>query len=186
MPVPEPRGSMRARRPFPGFFLLAVLVGTLAAAVGDAKPGGFSSSGRSYSSGGRSSSFSRPSSTGRSYSSGRSMPSFSHTTPSPASRPAGKSYSSGAKTPTWAPATPSAASRPAPPSGKSYSGGAVAAPSSSRSRPFFDTAAADAQRKEESRRAYTRGKEAKPAYRDPTGESHPIDPGSRKVEELRR
>src|SRR5947209_15615437 len=122
---------MRAPRRLAGLVLSAALLGGLAAAAADAKPGGFSG-GRSYSSGGRSNSFSRPSSGGRSYSSGRSTPSVSHTAravshpgPSPASRPAGKGYSSGTKGSTGSHAAPS---RPAVPSGKSYGAGGVAAP----------------------------------------------------------
>jgi hypothetical protein len=185
------------RRLVPVAILVAVLLA--GASPSDAKP----PSGRSYSSGSRSSS-----SSGRSFSSGRSS------SPAPSrSVPSGRGYSSG-RSSAPAPSRPSAPapSRPAP-SGGGYSSGRSSSPAPSRppssgggipwvrpsptpaprnpsgksyTSPSFDKAAADAQRKAESRRAYTQGKEPKPEYRAPTGQTKPINPQSPSVDELRR
>jgi hypothetical protein len=50
----------------------------------------------------------------------------------------------------------------------------------------FDSAAAEAQRKAESRARYTKGRAPEPTYRDPEGTVHPVDPKDRRIEELRR
>jgi hypothetical protein len=50
----------------------------------------------------------------------------------------------------------------------------------------FDSAAAEAQRREESRAAFTKGQAPKPTYTDSKGTPRPIDPNDRRVEELRR
>jgi hypothetical protein len=93
--------------------------------------------------------------------------------------PSGKSYGSGRNTsPAWpvgAAGSPSASRSPSP-SGKSYG-----------SRPGgFDSAAAAAQQKEESRARYTKGKAPEPTYKDPKGEVRRIDPTDRRVEDLRQ
>jgi hypothetical protein len=130
------------------------------------------SSGRSFSSGSRSSSSGRTSG-GRSYSSGSARPHVS---------PSGKTYSS------RSPSSPV-------PSGKSYSSGSPsgrAAPSGAPISPGgkrgsgFDRAAAEAQRKAESKIAYQRGTQPRQTWTDPKGMPRPIDPGDRTVKDLRR
>jgi hypothetical protein len=69
---------------------------------------------------------------------------------------------------------------PPVPTGKDYS---VGRPGSDGT---FDTGAAAAQRKQESRAAFTRGQKPKPTYTTPQGETRPIDPNDRRVEEVRR
>jgi hypothetical protein len=188
-----------------GFLVLGVLLSSFAASPAQAQKRGFAPSGRSFSSGSRGTSFSRPVPSGRSYSSGGSSfsrspsaPRINIPNPAPSVRSSTKSYQSGSgksampaapKIPT--PTFPSP--RQSAPSGKSYSSGAHSA-SAPRPTPTpgglpgptFDKTAAEAQRKAESRRVFTRGQEPKPEYHDPEGKPHPINPQSRQVEELRR
>lgn len=138
-----------------------------------------SSSGRSYSSG-RSSS-SRPSSSGRSYSSGRSStPSTSRPsyTPSRPSTSGSKSYGPGPRpsfgTPGSKGFTPGTTSRPPTTPGR-LQGGA------------FDSSAAAAQHRAESRKAFNAGKAPKATYQPPAGgTAQPINTESARVRQLRR
>jgi hypothetical protein len=169
-----------------------------------------SPSGKSYSSGGFSSggrggsSFSNPSTGGRSYSSGSSggsprpagpAPSVGRSSPAPSPgpfsnpgrppvgipSPSGKSYSSGG----WSsPARRSGGY--ASPSGKSYLPGNRPGGSVPSRGGGFDSAAAESQRREESRAAFTKGKAPETTYTDSKGAVRPIDPTDRRVEELRR
>jgi hypothetical protein len=50
----------------------------------------------------------------------------------------------------------------------------------------FDASAAAAQRREESRAAFTRGTQPRPTYTAPGGETRPLDPADRRVEQVRR
>jgi hypothetical protein len=166
------------------------------------------SGGRSYSSGSGGS----PKPFTPSPSAGRSSPAPSSGSPggfsSPSrtsggyTSPSGKSYSSGGSSSPTRPASPGGTSWPpsgyTSPSGKSYipgsrPGGSVTtpggAPPSAGTRPRgggFDSAAAQAQRREESRAAFTKGQAPKPTYTDPKGTVRDVDPTDRRVEDLRR
>lgn len=172
--------------------LAALLLAGLVPEAVWARPRG----GSSRSSSGRSSS-SRSSSSGRSYSSGsrsstpaRSSP--ARPSPSRPSAPSGKSYSSGR--PSAPPAIPASRS----PTGKSYASGGSATTGWRPSAPgrlsggAFDTSAAAAQRRVESRKAYTAGQAPRPTYQPRVArpgapaESRPIDPTDGRVRELRR
>lgn len=174
--------------------LAALLLAGLATEAVWARPRG----GSSRSSSGRSSS-SRSSSSGRSYSSGsrsstpsRSSPSRPSPSPSRPSSPSGKSYSSGR------PSVPSASPSSRSPTGKSYSSGGSATTGWRPTTPgrlsggAFDTSAAAAQRRVESRTAYTAGQAPRPTYQPRVSrpgvpaESRPIDPADGRVRELRR
>jgi hypothetical protein len=50
----------------------------------------------------------------------------------------------------------------------------------------FDSAAAAAQRREESKAAFTQGSKPRPTYTTSGGETHPLDAGDKRVEEIRR
>ncbi len=99
-------------------------------------------------------------------------------TPSPRGgiSPQGRSYSAGPPTPSGMPA------------GRSYSMGNPRPPGSVKSPAggSFDSAAAAAQRREESKAAFTRGSKPRPTYTTSGGETHPIDAGDKRVEEIRR
>jgi hypothetical protein len=93
------------------------------------------------------------------------------------------------------PGSPSANGRPtarteSTPSGQRHYGSGTGTPSGSGvTRPAgksYDPAAAEAQRKEESRRAYVKATQPRPTYTDPTGTPRPIDPKDRTIESLRR
>jgi hypothetical protein len=137
-----------------------------------------SSGGKSYSSGSSSSSKGgftagkTSSSSGRSYSSGSSGTKTSPAAPPPSKTPAGKSYSSGRQGPSGS----GASSGSSFPRGKSYPAGGGS----------YDSAAAEAQRKAESRSAYTKGQQPRPNYTDSQGNTRPLDPSDRRVEDLRR
>lgn len=149
------------------------------------------SSGRSYSSGGSSvhksssaPSFSRPPSVRRSASpsfdsaaaaaqrrqeSKRSFDTRSKQT-SGTSSPQGRSYSAGS------------------PVGRSYSigRGQPSQPVNRSSSGSFDSAAAAAQRRQESKASFTLGTRPRPTYTTTDGKSHPLDSGDKRVEEIRR
>lgn len=154
----------------PVLLLAFLLAGDVALAQ---KSRSSSSSGRSYSSRPSSSSSSRPS--------------------TPSTRPAGKSYSSTPSKPSATPSKPASmpATKTSPPSaGKSYSSSPApktAPATSSRPKPGgFDTLPAQAQRRQESRAAFTQGQQPKSTWTDPRGTPKPIDPTDRQVERLRR
>ena len=155
-------------------------------------------SGRSYSSGG--------------WSSGKSSPAPRFSTPSAGRRPASPSFDSAAaaaqrkqqsKKAFEARRTPQprggvspqgrsySAGPPSPsgvPGGRSYSVGRTTQPGTVK-RPAggsFDSAAASAQRREESKAAFTKGTKPRPTYTTPSGETRPLDPGDKRVEEIRR
>jgi hypothetical protein len=168
-----------------------------------------STGGRSYSSG---SGGSTPKPSMPSPAGGKSSPAPSSGSPGPFSSPSrpsggytspsGKSYSSGGWSSPNRPAAPGGTTPPpggyTTPSGKSYipgsrPGGGVTtpggAPPSAGTRPRgggFDSAAAQAQRREESRAAFTKGQAPKPTYTDPGGTVRPVDPTDQRVEDLRR
>lgn len=166
-------------------------------------------SGRSFSSGSGSSS-SRPSSSsskpsaksftpsGKSFSSGTSAPSGSSTSTKPSGsydrgaagaqrKEESRSIFSGSRnTPTpsgkgVATGSPSRNGSAPGPGTPSPGGAAGKKPSGS-----YDSTAAAAQRKEESRSVYTKGAAPQPTYTDPRGTVRPIDPQDRRVEQLRR
>jgi hypothetical protein len=154
--------------------------------------------GRGYSSGGsRGSSSTR--SSGRGYSSGsrsgRSSPAPQVAKPPAASRPAAPSFDrSAAATQRKQESQKAFQSRSTPPrsggispQGRSYS--AQPPTSSGRSHSLggvFDRTAADAQRRQESKVAFTQGSKPKPTYRAAGGEARPLDPSDKRVEEIRR
>lgn len=83
------------------------------------------------------------------------------------------------------PGTPdNSSSRPGGPPRTSYPD--RGSPTPPRPGGTWDRAAAEAQRRAASRRAYTAGQRPRPNYTDPAGQSHPINPADRRVEELRR
>jgi hypothetical protein len=154
----------------------------------------FRPSGRSYSSGGKSSpapSFSKPPARPR-----LSTPSFdsaaaaaqrrqeskkafqSRSTPPSGGgiSPQGRSYSAGPPTPSGAP------------TGRNYSAGQPKPPGSVKSPAGgpFDSAAAAAKRREESKAAFTKGAKPRPTYTTPGGGTRPLDPADKRVEEIRR
>ena len=87
------------------------------------------------------------------------------------------------------PSPPSVPKSSAAPSGKRYSGSGDSTPTSSAStRPAgksYDPVAAQSQRKEESRRAFVKGKEPQSTYTDVGGNTQPIDPRARTTQVLR-
>lgn len=165
----------------------------------------FRSSGRSYSSG---SSWGSKSSPAPSF----SKPPAAR--PSPAPRPSGGSFDSGAaaaQRKQESKQTFQSRSEPQAPSGwcvspkgRSYSAGPPAPSGRTAGRTYslgksgppdsvkapggdtFDANAAAAQRREESRAAFTRGTQPRPTYRTPGGETRPLDPADRRVEQVRR
>jgi hypothetical protein len=74
------------------------------------------------------------------------------------------------------------------PAGRSYSVGKPKAPRSvtSPAGGSFDSTAAAAQRREESKAAYTQGTKPRPTYTTHSGESRPLDANDKRVEEIRR
>jgi hypothetical protein len=196
--------------------LAPILTGTTEAGKGRSYSSGGgsfsrgSSSSFSRSSGGSGSSF-RPS--GRSYSSGgHSTPAPSYHKPAAASKPAGPSFDSAAaaaqrkqeskkafethSTPApngkmSPPGRSHSASSPPPsrlPAGRSYSVGNTA-PREPVRKPAdgsFDSAAAAAQRREESKTVFTQATKPRPTYKAPSGEARPLDPSDKRVEEIRR
>jgi hypothetical protein len=141
--------------------------------------------GKSSSAGSRSSS----SNGGRSYSSGTR--SYSSGSNSYSARP-----SSGAAKVTPAPvskpaATVGGSSKPAPaaPGARSYSSGGRSTYTSSNSPKAigtpFDTDAATAQKRAESRAAYQKATAPRSTYTDPKGTTHPIDQKDRQIDNLR-
>jgi hypothetical protein len=74
------------------------------------------------------------------------------------------------------------------PAGRNYSAGKTRPPDSVKkpSGGSFDSAAAAAQRREESRAAFTKGTKPRPTYTTAGGATRPIDPGDKRVEEIRR
>jgi hypothetical protein len=179
--------------------LLGAVLLASAPAVDTALAGkGGSSGGRSFSSGGRSfSSGSRGFSSGsRGFSSGSRAFGSSNR---PVHSSGGKSYSSGTPRPasstpgkTYSPGKPAAGT----PRGKGYGSGSPGRSVASPSRPVpspvgrpvtpFDRAAGEAQRKAESRAAFTRGRQPEKTWVDSADSSHPIDPQSKQIENLRR
>lgn len=168
-----------------------------------------SSSSFSRSSGGGHSSF-RPS--GRSYSSGHSSPAPSFHKPAASPKPSGPSFDSAAaaaqrrqeskktfqshstSAPSGGMSPPgrSYSSSPPPsprlPAGRSYSAGNTT-PRQSVTKPAggsFDSAAAAAQRREESKAVFTQATKPRPTYKAPSGETRPLDPSDKRVEEIRR
>ncbi len=165
--------------------------------------------GRSYSSGG--SSFGRGSSSsfrggssfrpsGRSYSSGGSSfgksspPRFSK--PPTGSRPAAPSFDSAAAAAQRRQESKKAfgvRNLPSPaggiaPRGRNYSVGGTGQPGSVK-RPAngsFDSAASAAQRRQESKAAFTQGSKPRTTYTTPGGETRPLDASDKRVEEIRR
>src|SRR5262249_25953311 len=130
--------------------------------------------------------------------SGGSFPSTSRP-PGGYTSPSGKSYSSGGWSSPTRPPPAGGTTRPpggyTSPSGKSYipgsrPGGSVTTPGgvppSAGTGPRgggFDSAAAQAQRGEESRKAFTKGDAPRPTYTDPKGTVSPVDPADRRVED---
>jgi hypothetical protein len=100
------------------------------------------------------------------------------TTPPPAGgiSPQGRSYSAGPPAPSSMPA------------GRSYSVGTARQPPSVKSPAggSFDSAAAAAQRRQESKAAFTQGTKPRPTYTTPGGQTRPLDPGDKRVEEIRQ
>jgi hypothetical protein len=96
--------------------------------------------------------------------------------PSGGISPQGRSYSAG-------PPAPSSM-----PSGRTYSLGKSGRPGSVKAPAgdSFDANAAAAQRREESRAAFTQGTQPRPTYTTSGGENRPIDPTDRRVEQVRR
>ncbi len=120
--------------------------------------------------------------TGRSSSTGSSTTSTGPT-PWPTSKPSssGKSYSSGTPSGTGAPSASTSASPRSSPSGRSYS------TSGKKPEPGgYDTSAATAQRREESKAVFQKSQQPRPTYTDAAGTTRPIDPRDRQVEDLRR
>jgi hypothetical protein len=74
------------------------------------------------------------------------------------------------------------------PAGRSYSVGKTKPPRSvtSPADGSFDSTAAAAQRREESKAAYTQGTKPRPTYTTRSGESRPLDANDKRVEEIRR
>lgn len=162
------------------------------------------SGGRSYSSGGSSSkSPSSPSggksspsgSGGKSYSSGgKSSPASPSPAPSkpPASGSGGKSYSSGgggSPSPSPSPSKPPASGS----GGKSYSSGSPSGnkgyspgPGGKPGGVPYDPAAGQAQRKQESKTAYTKGTQPRTTYTDRDGNAQTIDPKDQRIDQLHR
>jgi hypothetical protein len=73
--------------------------------------------------------------------------------------------------------------------GRSYSSGENSRSPSAGSKPpagGYDAAAGAAQRRQESKAAYTKGTQPKPTYTDPKGETRPIDPKDERIDQLRR
>src|SRR5579884_260441 len=174
-----------------GLLGAAVLVLGLGAGPVQGGKGGFSSggrsfsapSGRSYCSGGSTKPFSAPA--------GRSWPSGSGTSRPAPPAPSGRTYSSGQTSPAQ-PSTGGKTSPTAPtgPSGRSYTSGGSSAtkPNVAVSRPpvqHFDSLAADAQKKQESRAQYVRGQAPATEHRDPKGEVRRVDPKDQRIQVLR-
>ncbi|MGH7173258.1 MAG: hypothetical protein ACRELG_23500 [Gemmataceae bacterium] len=158
----------------------------------------YRSSGRSYSSGG----FSR----------GKSSPAPSFSKPPAASRPTRSSFDSAAAAaqrkqeskkafevrsapPPSGGISPQgrrySARPPTPsgmPSGRSYSVSKTVQPGSVKNPAggSFDSAAAAAQRHQESKTAFTQGTKPRPTYTTPGGETRPLDAGDKRVKEIRR
>jgi hypothetical protein len=186
--------------------LALLMLGTAEAGKGRSYSSGGGSFGRgssssfSRSSGGGHSSY-RPS--GRSYSSGgHSSPAPSYHKPAAAPKPSGPAFDSAAAAAQRrqeskkafqsysTPAPSRALSPPFPrlPAGRSYSVG-NAAPRESVPKPAggsFDRAAAAAQRREESKAVFTQASKPRPTYKTPSGETRPLDPSDKRVEEIRR
>jgi hypothetical protein len=74
------------------------------------------------------------------------------------------------------------------PAGRSYSVGKTGQPGSVKSPASgsFDSAAAAAQRRKESKAVFTQGTKPRPTYTTPGGETRPLDAGDKRVEEIRR
>jgi hypothetical protein len=125
-------------------------------------------SGRSYSSGNKSSG--SPGKSGSYGGGSKSSPS-----------PGGRTYSPGSR-PSPSPSRPPGGYTPSP----SRPGGGSPSVGRKPSGGGYDAPAGQAQRREESRQAYTQGSRPKPSYTDGKGESKPIDPTDRRVEDLRR
>jgi len=183
------------------------LTGHIEASKGRSYSSGRSSSSRSSSSF-RGNSSSR--SSGRSYSSGRSSATRSSSTPSFSRPPSVRRSAS----PSFDSAAAAAQrrqeskrffdtrSRPtsgtSSPQGRSYSAGSPVGRgySISRSQPSgpvkrsssgsFDSAAAAAQRRQESKSAFTLGTKPRPTYTTSDGKTHPLDERDKRVEEIRR
>ncbi len=66
--------------------------------------------------------------------------------------------------------------------GKTKPSRSVTTPSGSS----FDSAAASAQRREESKAAFQQGTKPRPTYTTPGGQTRPLDAGDKRVEEIRR
>ncbi|MFO0926677.1 MAG: hypothetical protein U0736_06500 [Gemmataceae bacterium] len=126
-----------------------------------------------------------------------SSPSVPRSTGGSAARPtspSGKTYSSGGPPATTRPTPPPSSPPPiSSPSGKSYTPGSGGLAGRQPTAPgrlsggAFDASAAAAQRRAESRKAYTAGKAPKPTYRPPgAAQPRPIDTADRRVTELRR
>jgi hypothetical protein len=149
--------------------------------------------GRSYSSGG-----SRPTTpvpAGRSCTSGRPttvQPATpGKTSPSSTPSPGGRSYASGGSA---TPSGPAANGRPTSgftsPGGKTYQSGAAgnspAKPAGSQARvERFDSLAASAQAKQESRAKYVKGQAPRAEYQDSTGAVRQVDPKDQRIQVLR-
>ncbi len=184
------------------------LTGQVEASKGRSYSSGRSSPSRSSSSSFRGSS--SPRFSGRSYSSGRSSATRSSSTPSFSRHPsvrrsAGPSFDSAAsaaqrrqesKRSFDTRSKPTSATYS--PQGRSYSTGSSVGRGYSigRSQPSgpvkrsssgsFDSAAASAQRKQESKATFTLGTKPRPAYTTSDGKTHPLDERDKRVEEIRR
>jgi hypothetical protein len=148
----------------------------------------FRPSGRSYSSGGSSGHKSTPAPSFHKPSAGPkpARPSFDSAAAAAQRRQESKKTFEARSTPPRGGISPqgrSYSARPSKPSGvpagRNYSVGRPAGGS-------FDSAAAAAQRREESKAAFTRGTKPRPTYTTPGGETRPLDADDKRVEEIRR
>jgi hypothetical protein len=155
--------------------------------------------GRSYSSGG--SAGSRTSPWSRPPASRPATPSFDSRAAEAQRRQSSRSAYRGSPAAPPAPRGPAAGSSP---QGRSYSAGPPAGPSRPAGKGYsmgqggsgwtvktpqggtYDAGAAAAQRRQESRAAFTRGQTPRPTYTTQRGESRPLDPKDRRVEQVRR
>src|SRR5262249_41883184 len=105
-------------------------------------------------------------------------------TPATPSRPPRDTASTNGKPyPSACPASPGSLS------GKSYTtGGSAPTPRADRkpASSSYDTSAAAAQRREESKAAFTRGQQPRSTWTDSQNQPHPIDSKDRQIESLRR
>jgi hypothetical protein len=157
----------------------------------------FRPSGRSYSSGGFSGgkrspapSFSKPSAKPR-----PSAPSFDGAAATAQRKQASKKAFEARSKPPSGGISPQGRSYPpglprpsSVPTGRSYSAGKTKPPGSvtTPAGGSFDSAAADARRREESKAVFTQGAKPRPTYTTPGGQTRPLDPGDKRVTEIRR